>query len=234
MKTSAGDRQEYTLEKLPSKMLNNRVLVKIEDNLDDGNKLKDTTLDIVLAGGEWNEASRVVRFGKVVMKPERLVFRDKDNGESEGLMEWDTDMEIEIGDLCYFGKIASANSEIVYVGDELYYLIPYSRLILAIRGEEIIMLNGYCLLEEVIEKTRVRGLVLDFGDHVNKKMGVVTHVGNGNRSYFGSEAVDAEIEVGDEVVFEKNFFGYLEDDTFATLPKGTGFVQRSWIVGVLN
>jgi len=120
------------------------------------------------------------------------------------------------------------------VGEELFYSIPYSRFILRMRNDTITMLNGYVLLKEVIEKVRVTGLVLDFGDHVDKQRGIVTHVGVPNKSYYGSEAVDAIVEVGDEVVFEKKFYGYLEDELFAVLPKGTGYCQRSWIVCKLN
>jgi co-chaperonin GroES (HSP10) len=95
------------------------------------------------------------------------------------------------------------------------------------------MLNGYVLLNEVIEKTRVTGLVLDFGDHVDKKSGIVACVGDKNKSYYGSEAIDADVEVGDTVLFEKKFYGYLESELFAELPKGTGFCQRLWIIAIL-
>jgi hypothetical protein len=110
-------------------------------------------------------------------------------------------------------------------------VIPYSRLILSVRNEEIIMLNGYCLMDEVVDKTRVEGLMLEVGDFVNKRMGIVTHNGSNNSYYIGTEQVDAEVEVGDKVVLNGNFFGYLEDNLFAELPKGIGYCQKCWING---
>jgi len=227
-KTTAGDRLHYEMEKLPSSVMNNRVLVKVTGDYDDGVRISKIA-DIVAAGGEWEEASRVVRHGVVAMIPDKLTFR----ANSENGMEWETELDVKVGDTVYFGIMASANAESLQVGDDLYYLIHYSRFILRMRDNEITMLNGYVLLSEVIEKVRVTGLILDFGDHVDKKSGVVTHIGKPNKSYYMTDAIDADVSVGDTVLFERKFFGYLEDELFATLPKGTGFVQRSWIIATL-
>lgn len=208
--------------------MNNRVLVKVTGDYDDGVRISKIA-DIVAAGGEWEESSRVVRHGVVAMIPDKLTSRSA----SENGMEWETELDVQVGDTVYFGIMASANAESVKIGEDLYYLIHYSRFILRMRDNEITMLNGYVLLSEVIEKLRVSGLILEFGDHVDKKSGVVTNIGKPNKSYYGTDAVDAEVEVGDTVLFERKFFGYLEDDLFATLPKGTGYCQRGWIIATL-
>jgi len=229
MKTSAGERVEYTLGSLPKKMLNNRVLVRVDNLPDDGVEYKAKNLNIILAGSEWNESARVARYGEVVMVSDMLKNRTADN-DSEAMMEWGTEMELEVGDAVWFGIMSSANSEILYVGDDMYYVMPYSRIMVVRRGDDLIPINGYCLLEEVIDKTRVDGLVLDMGDKRNKRRGIVTHVGRRNDWYFGTDAVDAKVKVGDTVAFGGDFFGVLEDEMFATLPKNTGFVQQCWII----
>lgn len=233
MRTSAGKRTEYEMDNLPRKMMNNRILVKVDGDYDDGTVISQSKIGLVVGGAEWNEAAHIVRHGVVAAIPDKLVYRGAENVDSPGLMEWGTEMELRVGDTVFFGAMSSANAESLTVGDDLYYVIPYSRFILCIRNGEIIMLNGYALLKEVVEKTRVRGLVLDFGDHVDKQQGIVTHYGKPNSYYFGSEAVDAEVEVGDHVVFEKKFYGYLEDEMFAVLPKGTGYCQRCWVIAKL-
>lgn len=229
-RTSAGDRSIYEMNHLPSRMMNNRVLVKVSGDYEDGVRISKV-VDLVAAGGEWEEAERIVRHGVIAMIPDKLTFR-KDTG-ADSAMEWDTELDVRVGDTVYFGIIASANAEMVKIGDDLYYVMSYSRLILRKRDGVITMLNGYVLLNEVIEKTRVTGLVLDFGDHVDKKSGVVACVGNRNKSYYGSEAIDADVQVGDTVLFEKKFYGYLESDLFAELPKGTGYVQLLWCVATI-
>lgn len=233
MRTSAGEKNVYEISSLPTKMLNNNILVRIDQKEGDGRKISKKA-DIIVAGAEWNEASNVVRYGTVVLMPNKLVYRNSSNGDSDGLMEWGTSIEVKEGDLVYFGIIASANAYRVEFNGDLYYLIPYSRVIARVREGIVTPINGYCLLKEVIEKTRVDGLVLEFGDKANKKRGVVTHNGVNNEFYYKSDDVDADVNIGDEVVFGGNFFGYLEDDLFAVLPKGTGYVQKCWIIGKTN
>jgi co-chaperonin GroES (HSP10) len=76
-------------------------------------------------------------------------------------------------------------------------------------------------------------LVLDFGDFHNKRVGVVRYVGMKNAAYYGTDAVDADVEVGDKVVFEGSFWTELEQQEVATLDEDLGFVQRCWIIGKL-
>lgn len=191
-------------------------------------------LKIEFAGSEWNEAAHISRYGVVVRVPERLTLKTFENMESPGMMEWETDIEIEEGDLVFFGKMASANAPIINVGESTYFLLNYGDLILRVRDGDVSPLNGYVLLEKVVETVRVEGLVLDFGDRVNKRMGVVTHIGTPNASYFGSDSIDADVEIGDKVIFRGDFFGELEEEMFAKLEKGLGYVQLRWVVGVTD
>ena len=88
-------------------------------------------------------------------------------------------------------------------------------------------------IKKKIEKKRVDGLILDLGDYHNKKSGIVTHVGRPNDKYFGVDSVDADIEVGDEVVFDGDYFGFVEEEMFASLPREMGYVQRRWIIATV-
>ena len=211
------------------------VLVKVDITFGDGYVHKtDGGLEIEFAGVKWNEHAHIPRFGTVVRVPNRLVLKDFSNMDLDNTIEWKTDIEIEEGDEVYFGKMASANAPLVVVGDDVYYLLNYGDLILRVRDGEIYPLNGYVLLESVIEETRIDGLILEFGDFVNKRLGVVTHVGTPTSSHFGSKLVDADVEVGDEVIFGGEYFGELEEEMFAKLEKGLGYCQRRWIIGKTN
>ena len=220
MRTSAGERKSVTLEKLPSKMMNNNVLVRIDFNPSEDTVRPSGIIISGMAGVEWNDSKYMPRFGVVVKTPDHLVNRSFDNIESGAeLMGWETEVEIKDGDLVYFGAMISANAEALEVDGDLYLLIPYSRIILRVRDEELTPVNGYVLLEEVVEKVRVDGLILEVGDFQDKRLGVVTHNGRNNDSYFASDAVDADVEIGDKVIFSGKFFGHLESDIFAKLPE---------------
>lgn len=232
IETSAGERQEIRLSKLSDRPIpNNNVLVRIDVLPEDGYELKlKSGLVLEMAGDKWNESDRLSRFGVVENVPSRLIGR----GESafEGAMEWETDMELEKGDVVYFTKIGSANAPAIYVDDEVYLLIPYSEIILK-NTNGILPLNGNCIVEKVTDKVKIEGLLLDFGDFENKQLGIVRYVGSPNKSYYMSSAVDADVRVGDKVVFQGNFWTELEADMFSTIDGELGFVQRNWIVAKL-
>ena len=227
--TSAELRQEIRVDKLSDRpLLNNKVLIKVDVVPADGFVLSS---GLIVAGSKWDDAGHVARYGTVVKAPSRLLYRK--DWDFDGAMEWETEVEIQEGDAVFFGKIASANAPAVHVGDDTFYIMNYGDLLLRVRNEEIYPLNGYVILEPVIDKVRKRGLILDFGDHQNKMLGVVKYVGRKNDGYYASEAEDADVNVGDTVIFEGNFYTEIENDVFATLPKGLGYCQACWIIGVL-
>lgn len=228
METSAGIRDVRELDKLPSKVMSNHVLIRIDFSQDDGKILKtDSGLELELAGGEYNETSRVVRHGTVVITPSRLITRTAK--QSFGL-EWKTAMELEIGDLVYMGIMESANALELIVDDVTYYLVNYGELILRIRKGVIHALNGYALMKKVMQdKVKIDGLKLDIVDERDKRRGIITHVGRPNDYYFGVNMVDAEIEVGDEVSLNIPAVTKLEDDLFANIGEDVYYAQRRWL-----
>jgi len=80
---------------------------------------------------------------------------------------------------------------------------------------------------------KVSGLSLDFGSFQDKQRGVVRAIGRANDFYYDEDAVDADVDVGDHVVFRHSFWTELENEIFATLEGELGFVQRCWIDGKL-
>ena len=231
METSAGIRQEYTLERLPQNMMGNMVLVRVDFDPSDDVVLPSGIVLSGLAGTKWEETEYVARYGVVEKVPDKL--RCLPEHEFDGALWWKTEMVLEAGDVCYFTKSASANAQVLLIGDSKYFLINYRDIIIRIRKGDIRPLNGYCVVDKVTKKTRRDGLILDFGDFHDKRMGVVRYVGTPNAYYHGSDAVDADVKVGERVIFEGGFWTALESSMFNELDEDLGFCQRCWINGVL-
>lgn len=215
-------RQIFRIDKL-GRVPANKVLVRIDKIYKEGDKVGS----IIIPDTEWNPQDYTVRYGTVVQVCDTLRMR---TSKVSGL-EHKTVIEVQEGDVVYFGKIASANAPIFLLGETVYYLLNYSDLIVRKR-DDLYPLNGYVLLEKVTEKVRRDGLILDFGDFQNMRLGIVRYVGRKNDYYFGTDAVDADVEVGEEVVFEGNFWTALESEMFRTVD-ALGYCQRCWIIAGL-
>lgn len=239
MSTSAGEVSIIKLDKLPSKVMNNNVLVYIDFIPEDGSLIKTKGgLDIQLAGGTWQEASRVARYGEVVRVPSELkshktheATSDRNGSASFIPMDYECDMELQEGDTVYFTKMASANAIRTIIGNKVYFLIHYSEIVLRVRENVIYPLNGNVLVSKVMEDSpMVKNLIIDFDRKQDKKLGVVKYAGKKNVDYGSKTMVDADVEVGDKVVFAGGFWTEVENDSFAKLDEELGFVQRCWIV----
>ena len=70
IETSAGKQTVITMDKLPSKVMNNHVMLKMDFVPDDNTEyVTESGFKLILAGGEWNEATRMPRYGTVVRVP---------------------------------------------------------------------------------------------------------------------------------------------------------------------
>lgn len=215
--------EEIRLGHIPDYMANNNVLVKVEFFPDENNG------GLVKGNADWNESAHVARYGTVERRPWWL-FNRKQYGWG---MDWEFPFKCDTlveGDTVYFGLMESFSCPVIKVGTDIYYLVKFSEIILVKRGEEIIPLNGYVLVEEYNETAKSKIIIVDFSKKQNKKRGIVRYIGVPNTRYRHDEAQDAEnISVGDIVNFRMNLWTEVEDERYQTLGKGLGYVQRRWI-----
>jgi co-chaperonin GroES (HSP10) len=110
--------------------------------------------------------------------------------------------EIEVGDRVFFSYFASLHGTDVWVRKELYRLIRYDGLVAAKRGNEVIILNGYVLLEAIEPKEKKEGIWSPA--QVDRTRGVVRFMGQ-KRVYDHPKLTDEiEIEIGDTVLLRKD------------------------------
>ena len=115
--------------------------------------------------------------------------------------EYDIPNELEVGDRVWFSYFGSLHGVDVFVGDELFRLIEYSYMIAAKRDEEIIILNGFVLIEE-IEKHKSD--VIKTIAQTDKTRGIVRYFGKKREYPSGSQySDDIDIFCGDEVLIRK-------------------------------
>ena len=144
-----------------------------------------------------HEADLAQVVAPVFKVPPKLYYNPDDHHHS---MPWDCDMELQVGDFVWFSVLESRNATAIRCNDKLYKLIPYSECYCAKRGKEVIMLNGFILLERVFEKNTSPLAIYRQGDWDITK-GIVRYVGKPNREYINENYVDfVDLEVGDEVL----------------------------------
>lgn len=133
------------------KPLNNYVIVKdAMDNRDEqGNVIMNSGL---LISPIWDEARHVNVVMEVVKTPAKLNYKQWEDIRGGKYMEWDTDIQIESGDILwgdYLEKLLSYKFE---VNGVVYYFIRYDSLFMAVRKGMDVMLNGYLLAERLYDK----------------------------------------------------------------------------------
>tara|TARA_R110000868_G_scaffold360225_1_gene622261 strand:- start:3597 stop:4283 length:687 start_codon:yes stop_codon:yes gene_type:complete len=143
--------------------------------------------------------------GEVVLLPQELRFSTDPEKAS---LEFDTDNELQLGDTVVFNYLAAtAAKKDGHILDGGVILVPYDRLYSAIRGEEIICLNGIVLVEPEQERYNT---ILELPQSMRKNVkciGKVIHSGKptrGSRSEHkvkGRTSPDMEIPKGAKVVF---------------------------------
>jgi hypothetical protein len=168
------------------------------------------------------------RWGIVAKLPSKLKFAK--NSKMSG-MDWDTDIEIQVGDLVWSDYYNLHHCPIFRIINEEeytdYWIVTYDCLIVAKRityrdkyssivrdgdiTEQIIPLNGYCLFNQINEGLTSKFLILD--EKINKTKGITRFVGKRNREYtqqwskgYGrfipsKKYDDIDIKPGDEVLF---------------------------------
>lgn len=148
-----------------------------------------------------------------------------------------TDAELQVGDHVWFNYFSSLHGTDVWVGKELYRLIHYSGMVAMVRDGQIHILNGYVLLEEVMEEKKENGIWSPA--RLIKDQGIVRFMG-GKRIYEASGlSDDIDIAIGDHVLLRKSchVIPMERQKYLATFDGGDKMyrrVKRSDIMAVLN
>jgi len=172
----------------------------------------------------WHPEAHTNQFGIVKAVPEQLLFFKKEiddiKSEFDGSyncpldriseiqyltsksVQYDVPIEIQLDDMVimqyqvYWGALREGR--ILKEGKEMFIVVPYDMLILAIRGEKIIPLNGLCLVEPVIEKA---SSVIIMEEKESAIKGKIAHLGCEVKNYLGLEDSDDDFFKKDDYVY---------------------------------
>jgi len=143
--------------------------------------------------------------GIVSHAPEKLRF----NGDPErNSMDFDTDIEVKEGDVVIFNylaaKLARKEGRILDGG---MLLIPYDKIYVAMRGDEVIPVNGHILVEPEYETVESTVIIPDSNIDRSKQLGRILYAGKPNKGYRndlfvkGFTSPDTPVNVGQRILF---------------------------------
>ena len=125
--------------------------------------------------------------GHIVSLCERLFFSQKK--PSSQSLQWDTDIELEVGDYIVSYYLAAHNAgtlndgRMMVVGDHTYLILRYDQIFAARREGKLITCNGWNLLTPVIDKNPNKGLWKG-GEKTSKKVARMAYRAIPNRAYW--------------------------------------------------
>jgi len=165
--------------------------------------------DIQYAEGKDNHIADVADvYGRVVKVPEKFYFKRNDSFSPS----WRSTIEIKEDDLVWFNPMAATNCAEIRTEESVYRLIPYDDMFVAKRRrwvskfdskwvEDVICLNGYCIIEKVKQKSLGSLDVLSEAK-IDETRGHIKYCGSCNIEYENKTWTDFEdLEEGDEVLF---------------------------------
>lgn len=231
----------------PKQTFGNRVLIKL-DAENKSIKFKDGS--DFLIDTSYEPGRHVTITGTVFGVPKSLSY----TGIPNIGMPWKTPMELKISDRVIVYYLAVLNAfrketfNAVYEDGERYVFLDYRNIFVAIRNEQVIPLNGYCLIEPcqdpevkaVEERAKQSGLYLPRGDGKSTKgvvYGIVAYTGTPNEAYVDHYS-DAGVDIhpGDIVVMKKITDIPLEYELHARMDGGKKFwrQQRKNILAIYD
>ncbi len=149
--------------------------------------------------------------------------------------EWETEMLLVVGDKVLVNYLSIIKAEEIMVGDVTYLLVPYEKIILIKREDELVLLNGYVLLEPVTEEVQKSGIIilLQTAKQASKR-GIVRHMGIPNKRYTDETHTDEiDIKLGDMVGLKHGYNSKLESSYHQTIGD-YWVVQRRNIVAAFD
>jgi len=198
------------------KPLNNFVLL--------GNPTSTEKIGGLFIDTTYKPEDHVEIINEVIAVPERLKFN-----------EWETEMQLKVGDKVWVNYLSIIKGERVQVGGEVYVLVPYEKIILTKRGDDIVMLNGYVLIEPVLEETQQSGIIILLKQAKQaSQRGYVRHMGIHNKRYTDESHTDEiDIKIGDMVGLKHGYNSKLESSYHQTIGD-YWVVQRRNIVAAFD
>ena len=215
----------------------NNVLIKFDDEIDEievaGTKLQIDT--------SFNKMQHQVTTGTVMGLPKKLLF-DRTNVVKS--VEYDVDMELQVGDKVIMSYLSYGEAIKNATIDGCHY-VRYDEILVAIRGDQVIPLNGLVLIEPITmtESAEVKEVskFLILPDYVkvqkSETRGVVRYKGKPVKRYLLDrfdtiyESED-DVQVGDYVYFSPNYAVPLQYEMHQTLPMTLYRMRRKDIQGV--
>lgn len=220
------------------KLLFNTVLIKFDPPHE----------SITVAGQElqidtsFNPLQHTSSTGTVLSVPERLIFDRKDSAKT---MEYDVPMELQVGDnviLNYLSYAEAIKNEPIDGG----HPVRYDEILVALRGEQVIPVNGLLLVEPLniadTEEVKEMSKFLVTPEYVktqkSETRGYVRYVGSPVRGYqmdYREEIYESEddVKVGDFVQFDPAYAVPLQYELHRSLPMILYRMRRKDILGVL-
>lgn len=174
----------------------------------------------------------VPRIGKVVKLPKALFYDKKNHATS---MRWKTSVELEVGDQVWINHSTAHDFRFKWK-EKHYKIILYEDVVLAKRGEEVIMVNGYILCKPHVVKERA--LVFE-RTSIDISQAEIVYIGKPNIEYQDPRRKDpSSLKGGDIIVFDKKQLRkirYLESDLFLRFDGNPYIVVQGYMVaGVLE
>lgn len=139
-------RGEILIDEVPSRVVNNKVLVGVEDTFagfttTGGIKVVNLTEEETWGDSkEFTISEFVMRYGKVIRVPEVI---------SRKSFNYDTKVEVKPGDEVYWNMISFSSHIPLLHGKSLYLLVDYHEIIAVRRNGEVLPVNGYALFKRV-------------------------------------------------------------------------------------
>lgn len=138
-------------------------------------------------------------------------------------------LEMEIGDKVYFQFNQNIdcleNGRFVEEDGDIYFFIPYNECICVVRGEQVIPLNGYILVEPIPmtqEDKIIQGVELVLMEEYVTQKGIVKYTGAPAQAYLDNVNLkdNDDIKAGMTVYFAFNDNVPIEYDLFQEINKG--------------
>jgi len=216
------------------KPINNNVLVRIDDRHDE---ITYGTLTLIL-DTSFEPGIHAENKGVIVKVPDKFVYSEK---PLPNTAEWDTDIEVEEGDLVWFDYLTGIECSKVECQEKLYYILPYHTLYVARRREEVVPLNGYVLCQPIINKEKFIEFEIERED---AKYATVKYAGSCNKRYRHSQNKwgksfyhdDPAVQAGCKVIYGMPINLWLEQEEHSSFNGKERYriVQRRHLLGIME